>query len=92
MPDSSSRFLPILFAPMIGVFYMFFVPIVLHGPETLTVAMWRSFPFVQIVYVGLIAIACRRRGKIKAFQGWLIGAAIAAVLLAPCWGLAWFLK
>jgi hypothetical protein len=91
-PDLSSRLLPILFAPMIGVVYIFACPILLRGNEHFLVFLWRCFPFAQFLYIVPIAIACHRRGKIKAFQGWLIGAAIAALLLAPCWGLAWFLK
>ncbi len=75
-----------------GLLYIIVVGFLFQRHGRIMTMAWRLFPFAQFLYIGPPLYLAKSRGRIKAFQGWLIGAAIAAVVYAPCWGLAWAMR
>ena len=87
-PDKSSRALATVVGFAAGCAYILGVGIALDGNERVQLAFWAFFPLAQFIYIGPLAFFAWQKGKRRAMQGWLIGAAIATVLYFPCWGLA----
>lgn len=88
-PDGSSRWLAIFIALFIGFVYLFGFTMLLGTKQRIEVSALQGFPLLQFLYIGPLAYFARGSGRNKAMQGWLIGAAVAAVLYSPCWGLMW---
>jgi hypothetical protein len=51
--------------------------------------VWQLFPIIQFAYIGPVMRFCWKRGMRKRMQGYLIGAAVAAMAFIPCWGSTW---
>ncbi|HEY3929052.1 MAG TPA: hypothetical protein VGL89_11800 [Candidatus Koribacter sp.] len=90
-PDISSRGWPIFFAIVLGFFYLLGDGLIFSRVQGWQTALWAAFPLGQFIYIGPLAYSRSKSGQRKAMQGWLIGAAISAVIYAPCWGLAWII-
>jgi hypothetical protein len=95
----SSRGFSIFFAVVVGLFTLtmfLFLGIAWGGHpsprQTFFGWCFRLFPLSQFILIAPIASYCYRTGRTAAMQGWLIGAALAAVLFAPCWGWPWIVK
>ena len=88
--DTSSVGWPIVFT--LGFGFFFFLLTSGDIPNGLLArVLWRTFPLSQFLYIGPLAMSAKKNGERRAFQGWLIGAALAALLYLPCWGEAWSL-
>jgi hypothetical protein len=92
--DASSRLWSAVLVIVIGFFLMFpgvvVVALFASGKSIFSeifIALYRGFPVTQFLYVGPIAYRQYSAGQTKAMQGWLIGAAVSAVLYFPCWGI-----
>ena len=88
-PDSSGRGLPVFLAIALGVTYILGIAFCLQGHSQGMMWGFKLFPVAQFLYIAPLAFDAKTKGQRKAFQGWLIGAAIAALIYSPCWGLAW---
>lgn len=89
-PDTSPRWGPMFLSVVLGLLYLailFSLPTESQTRLALRIAV-AGFPLAQFLYIGPLAYYAWKSGKRKSMQGWLIGAAIAALIYSPCWGMA----
>lgn len=83
--DTSGRGVRILSAVALGLIYLVLSFWIF---ERFSLVVAAAFPVAQFLYIGPLSYFAYKSGQKRAVQGWLIGAALAALLYSPCWGFA----
>ncbi|WP_041855628.1 hypothetical protein [Candidatus Korobacter versatilis] len=86
--DSSSFGWPVFFAFLAGLGYIIAVGVLFGSVERIEMILWAALPISQFLYIGPLIYRAKKNGYRRAMHGWIVGAAVAALVFMPCWGLA----